>query len=229
MATESLAVRVSAVALLETYSIRKRELISLSVAASSTASPTLSKWVGLEGSISAESDCYLCIVYVASLIGAYGRVLAAMTIPEEALEDTEIGYFLGAYGGGVHEWSDSYKGDAGTAISAYWQSRDLDFDDQIEGMGGLYKTIEKVKLYFVDTNETDITLSVSTDDGLTWTDKTKTLGTGTNDPSEYIFDFWTTGHRFRFKIANSSASDNFQFVRLEAAVIPQGEYFVVSA
>jgi len=229
MATESLAGVISSDLLISAYSIRNRELISLAIAGASTASPTLSKWVGLSGTIAAESDCHHGVVYISSLIGAYARVFPALTIPEEALEDTDIGYFMGAYGGGVYEWDDDYKGDAGTAIMSAWQSKNLDFDDQVQGVGDLYKAIERVKLYFVDTNETDVTVSISTDDGLNWTNVTKTLGSGTNDPAEYNYDFWLSGHRFRFKLGHSSSSDNFQWARMEIFGTAQGEHYTVSA
>lgn len=139
-----------------------------------------------------------------------------------------IQFYLGAYGGGVYEFGNDYKGDGGQSISAYWQSKNLDYGDEYKESADSFKTIEWVKLICVDTNETDVTVSISTDDGATWTDRTETIGSGTNDTTETNFGFWVTGRTFRFKITHSSASDNFQWVRMEVVFIPQGEYFEVT-
>jgi hypothetical protein len=139
------------------------------------------------------------------------------------------GMFLGAYGGGVYRHADDYKGDAGESITAYWQSKNTDMGDQIQQIADMFKTIERVKLIYYDTNETEITLSISTDDGLTWADVTRTVGSGTGATAEELFDFWITGKEFRYKITHASADDNFQLVRLETTVVPQGEWFEVSA
>ena len=139
-----------------------------------------------------------------------------------------IKFYLGAYGGGVYECDDSFKGDGGQIITSYWQSKNLDFGDQDKESADLFKTIAGIKMLYIDTNSTDITLSISTDDGATWTDSTKTIGSGTNDTAEEIFDFWLTGRVFRYKIAHSSASTNFQWARMEVYYIPQGEHFETS-
>ena len=230
MATEALAAEIKAGGFVWSDHVRLTNYLGgASTSITSVSSAAVSRSRGLAGTIAAVSDFRHGVFYAVGPIHSYSRFTAAMTIPEEALSDTELGYFLGVYGGGVYEFSDTYKGDAGSSILAYWQSKNLDFNDQVPGIADLNKAIERVRLWFVDTNETDVTVSVSTDDGLNWTDVTKTLGTGTNDPSEYNFDFWQTGQYFRFKITNASASDNFQWVRMEVVGVPQGETYTVSS
>jgi len=136
-----------------------------------------------------------------------------------------LGYCLGTDTGNIHEVGQSHGHDAFLPITAYWQSRTMDFADQLAELGNVYKTVGRVKLIFIDTNETDITVSVSNDDGLTWTSVTKTVGSGSEAVSEEFFDFWITGKEFRFMVTHASADDNFQFVRLEPEITTQGAWY----
>ena len=132
--------------------------------------------------------------------------------------------YLGTNAGGVHALGEDYRGDAGEPIMAYWQSRNTDMSDQNPGVAMLFKTVESVKLFYVDKNATDVVVSVSNDDGVTWTDVTKNIGSGSNEPQEATFWFWITGKEFRFKIAHSSSTDDFQWVRAEVNYVSQGEW-----
>jgi len=170
-------------------------------------------------------------VTVAAAIRTTSRISAGpLVTPDSVSRGVGIYYYLGAYGGGVYHLSADYKGDAGEPITAYWHSKNTDMGDQAPQIADLFKTVERVKLLYVDTNETEITLSISTDDGVTWSDVTRTVGSGTGATAEEWFDFrGVTGKEFRYKLTHASADDNFQWVRIESNVTTQGAWFEVSA
>lgn len=128
---------------------------------------------------------------------------------------------LGSSAGDTFPCSATTYGDAGDNILAYWESRRLDFSDKYPQWMEHNKTLSRVKLIYTDDNETDVTISVSADGGVTWTDRTKTLGSGTGKIAEEDFHFWVTGVYLNIKISHSSASDTFQWHEMVVDFLPQ--------
>ena len=170
-------------------------------------------------------------VSIAASIRTISRITAGpLAIPDSVAHGVGTYYYLGTYGGGVSHLSADYKGDAGESITAYWHSKNTDMGDQVPQVADLFKTVDRVKLIYIDTNETEITLSISTDDGATWSDVTRTVGSGTGATAEEWFDFrGVTGKEFRYKLTHASADDNFQWARIESNVTAQGPWYEVSA
>lgn len=129
---------------------------------------------------------------------------------------TNYAYYLGDSSGKIYEYSDSFKGDSGSNIVARWESKDTDFSDQRLEISNHSKTVEYVRLSYMDKTENAIVVvSVSTDGGATWTHNSKTIGTGDGKGKFQDFHFIKTGNIFRFSIQSASASDEFQFASLE--------------
>ncbi len=155
-------------------------------------------------------------------INVTGVVLDAISLK------TTYGYYVGSSNGKVYEYSASYKSDAGTSISARWESKDTDFADQSIEISDRFKTIEFVRLHYIDkTSSATVSVLVSTDGGATWTPQTKSIGTGDGKGKTKDFHFITTGQIFRFAVENASTSDEFQFAGLEVFYSIGGSYFEV--
>ena len=138
------------------------------------------------------------------------------------------GYFLGSSGGSVYAYNEDEHGDNGVAINSYWKSKRLDFADEYPDFLTKWKTIDYLLLTYVDRTSHTITLSLSTDGGVTWDSKTKTVGSGSGRVLEKPFHFWKTGRFFNFKITNNSSTENFQWIRLTAHFTPQTEQFATA-
>ena len=151
-------------------------------------------------------------------------------IADFAIDATDIltnyAYYVATVDGNVYEYSGYYKSDAGTAITARWESKDTDFADQHIENSGKFKTIEFVRLHYIDKSAgARISVKVSTDGGAAWTTKTKSIGTGNSKGKTKDFHFITTGQIFRFAIESISVSDEFQWVGLEIFYSVGGSYF----
>jgi phage major head subunit gpT-like protein len=130
--------------------------------------------------------------------------------------------YLGDSGGNVYEYSASQTSDAGTSITSRWESRLIDFgDDQADR----WKTISQVKLIYDDDNAHTVTVSLSTDDGTTWTDNDRTFGSGSGVEAEENFGFWLTGKQFRIKLEHASATTTFTWTELAVDYITQASFF----
>ncbi len=128
---------------------------------------------------------------------------------------TTFRYYFGDFGGKMYvELEDLYHDDD-TAIDCQWQSKDLDFGDMFPEMNDRNKTIRKIRLYYVDkTSGATATVGVSADGGTTWTDRSKSVGTGDGTTKETEFFYMVTGNVFRFRVRNNSTTDQFQWTRL---------------
>jgi len=141
---------------------------------------------------------------------------------------TNYTYYVATADGKVYEYSGYYKSDGGTAITAQWESKDTDFADQSIENSDKFKTVEFVRLHFMDKSAGAlIDVRVSTDGGASWTTKTKNIGTGNNKGKTKDFHFVITGQIFRFAIRSVSTSDDFQWVGMEIFYSVGGDYFEV--
>ena len=139
---------------------------------------------------------------------------------------TNYVYYVGTATGGIYEYGGLYKSDAGTAITARWESKDSDFADQSIENSDKFKTVEFVRLHYIDKSAgAHISIKVSTDGGATWTTGTKNIGTGDGKGKTKDFHFIITGQIFRFAIENASTTDEFQWVGLEIFYNIGGDYF----
>ena len=139
-----------------------------------------------------------------------GYVLDAISLK------TNYAYYLGDSSGKIYEYSGSYLGDAGATIPSRWESKDTDFSDQDLQISHRSKTIEKMRLHYIDkTEDAVISVSLSTDGGATWTPRTKTIGTGDGKAKHQDYYSVKSGHMFRFAIENASATDEFLMTGLE--------------
>jgi len=112
---------------------------------------------------------------------------------------------------------------------AQWESKDTDFAEQSIEYADKFKTVEFVRLHFIDKSAGAlIDVKVSTDGGATWTTETKTIGTGDNKGKTKDFHFPKTGQIFRFAVRSVSTSDDFQWTGLEAFYTVGGDYFEAS-
>lgn len=146
-----------------------------------------------------------------------------------------ISYFVyfGDSDGKLYAFLESEEGDNARSIGAYWRSKRLDFTDQFPQYNNTWKTIDKVQLIYLDKiTSTPVTIYISNDGGVTWTSRTRTLGTGNGKTKTADFFFMDkeviTGKYFNFKIECSSATKTFEWLGLEVTFIPRGEYFEVS-
>lgn len=142
---------------------------------------------------------------------------------------TNYAYCVATADGKVYEYSGFYKSDGGTAITAQWESKDTDFADQHIENSDKFKTVEFVRLHFIDKSAGAlIDVRVSTDGGATWTTKTKNIGTGNNKGKTKDFYFVETGQIFRFAVRSVSTSDDFQWTGIEIFYNIGGDYFEAS-
>ena len=139
---------------------------------------------------------------------------------------TNYAYYVATADGKVYQYSGFYKSDGGTAITAQWESKDTDFADQDIENADKFKTVEFMRLHYIDkSGGAQISVRLSTDGGASWTTKTKNIGTGDGKGKTKDFHFVTTGQIFRFAIRSVSATDDFQWVGLESFYNIGGESF----
>lgn len=141
---------------------------------------------------------------------------------------TDWGYYFGSSDGKIYEYSGSYQGDAGSIITSRWQSKNSDFSDQFPGMTDSWKTVYAVKLFYQDLEAIDVTVSLSTDGGASWTSSQQTIGSGTGYKADTTYLFYMTGQTFMLKIENASASVNFQWLGVELEFEESGPHWEVA-
>ncbi len=134
-------------------------------------------------------------------------------------------YYLASSTGKVFEYSEDYLSDDGSVIRCRWQSKTLDFADQIPECLDSFKELTGVKLVYKDlTTSTNVTIYVSTDGGQTWGHETKSLGTGTNEILSANYHFIKTGEYFIIAIEHVSTDKKFLWLHMEADIVPLGPY-----
>lgn len=141
---------------------------------------------------------------------------------------TNYAYYLGASTGDVYEYSGDSQGYAGDAIESRWESKEIDFTDQLPRLRGLFKTIYGARLFYVDLDaDTQVGIGYSTDGGATWKMETKTIGTGSGVFKTVDFHFIVTTFNIRIAIVHSSSDARFQWTGIKLSVEESGEYFEI--
>jgi len=153
-----------------------------------------------------------------------------MYVSDFVVDATEIKtnyvYYVATAAGKVYEYSGFHPGDAGTAITARWVSKDTDFADQSIEDSAKFKTVEFMRLFYTDKSAgATVSLKLSTDGGRTWTTKTKNIGNGDNTGKTEDFYFAQTGTIFTFAIESISPTDDFQWAGIEIFYNPGGDGF----
>ena len=156
----------------------------------------------------------------------------AFTVSDYLLDSetirTNYAYYLGASTGDVYEYSGDYKGYAGDAIESRWESKDIDFSDQLPYLRGFFKTIYGARLYYVDLDaDTQVGVGYSTDGGATWKMETKTIGAGSGVFNTVDFHFMVTTYNLRVAIVHSSANKRFQWTGIKLFIAESGEFFEI--
>lgn len=141
---------------------------------------------------------------------------------------TNYGYYLADFSGNIYYESDEYGSDNGTAIHAYWLSKETDFSDIDEEAISNFKTVYKTRLFYIDkTAGQTVTVSVSTDGGTTWTSIGRNLGTGEETVKSADFFFIQTGDTFQFKVEHNDTEGKFQWLNMEVFYSIGGQYFEI--
>jgi hypothetical protein len=142
--------------------------------------------------------------------------------------DPVFRYYFGSYEGKVYAEESVYKSDGDASIDAYWESKETDFAEEGMDSHDRFKTIYKVRLWYVDIsdNPAPITLSIKPDGGATWTTIAVNIG-GTGDDTTKSKDFYIikSGHSFKFRIEHNSVNNEFQWSALEVFYTLGGDYF----
>ena len=119
----------------------------------------------------------------------------------------------------------SYTSDDGYDIASYYQTKALDFSEQYPQYIDAWKTISAVYLDYVDLNEYAVVVSISTDNGASWTHRDKFVGSGDLRVKTERFDFWESGRFFIIKLSHSSSDKAFQWVRMKVEFEPHVDWF----
>jgi len=151
------------------------------------------------------------------------------TISESRSIRIDYRFYLGSSLGYIYLFDKNYYSDNGNPITAYFTTKQTDFADQYPQYLKQYKTVDKVRLWYVDkTASTNVTIYISTDGGVTWASQMKSLGTGDGTNKYSDFYFIKSGSAFIFKVENASSTNEFQWASLEAYFYPSGDDFLVS-
>jgi hypothetical protein len=166
--------------------------------------------------------------------GAFGSGPGTPEDPEEPdplvvySADPVFRYYFGSYEGKVYAEESVYMADDDASIDAYWESKETDFAEESIDALDKFKTIYKVRLWYVDISSSSATvvISIKADGGTTWTTITESIG-GTGDDTTKSKDFYIikTGHSFRFRIEHNSIDNEFQWSALEVFYTLGGDYF----
>lgn len=133
---------------------------------------------------------------------------------------TKVQERFGVSGGDVMGFSANSLSDDGTAIVCQWESKDFDFELPFR-----VKQVLRVMVGYISTTGVNLTVSVSVDEGITWTDQAQTLtATGLATGRKY-FDFTVSGQKARVKVYSSSATQTFQIAEVTIQYADVGEYY----
>ena len=142
---------------------------------------------------------------------------------------TNYQYYFGDFSGKIYLEHKGYDSDNGAPIHAFWLSKETDFADTDPDALGKFKTVYKVRLFYVDKSAGQtILLSLSTDSGITWTDSGRNVGTGDGATKWADFFFIETGDVFQFKITHNADSGKFQWINFEVYYSIGGDCFEVN-
>ena len=142
--------------------------------------------------------------------------------------DPTFGYYFGSYDGKVYFEDSAYKSDNGTSIDTYWESKETDFAEESMDAHDKFKTVYKIRLWYVDISSSSatVTISIKADGGATWTPITESIGGSGNDTTKSK-DFYIikSGNSFKFRIEHDSTDNEFQWSALEVFYTLGGDYF----
>lgn len=141
---------------------------------------------------------------------------------------TDFRYYLGSFDGKVYLEHPAYYHDDNEAIPAHLITKVTDFSEEVFEAHNKFKIVHFIRLWYVDKSEnTNVVLSVSIDEGTSWITNTKTLGSGSRliKTKDFLFDL--EGHTFQFRVENESADKDFQWIGLEIFFDITGEYFEI--
>jgi hypothetical protein len=112
-----------------------------------------------------------------------------------------------------------------TSFVASWRSKPLDFGEAEPSLPSRYKTVDRVRLDYVDKYaDTPVTVGLSTDDGETWVEETQSIGDG--DGLSKSADFWfsgVTGRTIAVKVTHEDSDTSFEFTGLTLYFSIRGE------
>ena len=191
---------------------------------------------GSIGELAVTGDIFLDTFSMSDILdeeGTYADTFTeAFTVSDYLLDSesirTNYAYYLGASTGDVYEYSGDSQGYAGDAIESRWESKEIDFTDQLPRLRGLFKTIYGARLFYVDLDaDTQVGIGYSTDGGATWKMGTKTIGTGSGVFKAVDFHFIVTTFNIRIAIVHSSSDKRFQWTGIKLMVSDSGEYFEI--
>ena len=183
--------------------------------------------------LSASSDIGVESQFLSSESVNYSDTITdTVTVTDTVLSSQSIHtnekHYLGSSDGDVFLYDPIYLADDSVAIPVYWQSKGTDFSDQYVDLASAWKTIDCVALHYVDKNSHDVMLSLSTDNGASWEDQTKTIGSGDECVKTTYFHFRTTGRYFSFRLKNVSSTEDIQWVGMTVYFEPHSKMFHVS-
>ncbi len=142
--------------------------------------------------------------------------------------ELDFRYYFGGFDGEIYAEGDDYKSDNGVDIDVVYETNQIDFADQNGEMIGKWATVYQIKLWYKDVSEnTTFRCLVSNDGGTTWTQQTKTVGTGDDTNKSVDFYFILTGHHFKFKVQNVSSNTDFRLINMTVYYLPRGQAFNV--
>ena len=178
------------------------------------------------GTINVSSSATHAVAYSQTVTGTIN--VSAIALDATTIK-TDYGYYFGTDNGTIHLTSDSYKGDAGVIIPCQYITKDTDFADQDQQSNDRWKTIYGVKVFYEDmTANTQLTVGISTDGGVTYESRAQTLGTGNEKRKDTTFYFIITGQFFRFKISNGSSDGTFKLLGMEVEYQDSGEHWTIA-
>lgn len=159
----------------------------------------------------------------------YEEITYTDVVRDNILQAPNYKMFLGTSTGSVHKHEATQYSDHAETMRCVLYTKTLDFTDQYPEYNNLWKTVYKVRLYYVDKDaDTDVSVHLSNDGGQTWIWKTRTIGTGDGKAKTADFDFIETGQYFTVKLEHVSADKRIEWIGLEVMFKISGEHFEIS-
>jgi len=137
-------------------------------------------------------------------------------------------FYIGGHTNSICRVLSTTRNDNSTAIASTWQTGITDFSDQDPAAHGRWKTVYGARLIYRDKTTNAVFVGSIRPDGGSWTDDSETVGTASDDVKSIDFHWIKTAHTFDFKLYNSSATANFEWLSLEIFYELGGEFFNVS-
>jgi len=126
---------------------------------------------------------------------------------------------FGTSTGLVMAFSESALNDNGTAITCQWESKDFDFELPFR-----IKQVLRVLIGYQSTTGISLSVSISVDEGVTWTTQTRTLTSSGAATERKFFDFTVSGQKVRVKIYFSSSTQSVKIGEVSVQYTDSGDY-----